>query len=888
MFSRRAPALVVVALCSLFLQSLTGQELPTVPGQRAFPPMPGSGQERGIQPLPEQPRIDRARPAPVARLPGTGVDEPRSPVYSRGLTLWNMNHDPAYVAQFHAALAAAGVTDLGVFCRQAAPPSLVALRIDPTYFILNTNGWDKGFRGWATCYQKEAYPLTCRFSAPAAGAYRMWIKHSTTNGAIAPLRVRLYREGSANDAPVMDDTVNDRIPGDASGRAVHSTLVDLKAGAYRLTFQAIAPAWLRPDLVDPVPRAVESVTLSQATWLDTPPDATGAVAQQGVTVWNLPMTPAWAAAWTNWQVRPLTWDGRNSDTNLFRQSLAFWHKTVDAEAAKPFPTAPPPDCRKTARAIVFDERWNMFGYPAFLRQRATDLAAAPAVDSRMQGYGGGAGLICAFTNGIGVVPQEWTTSQVAAGPIPPQTLWIASGVTRSFQLFLRATDSKSRELTVESKFSFGSTRRAEMQGSMFRDRKSSPLLPSVSWRVGAFGPSDGTNKVWSLLALLRRPTVTVPANSAAQVWFTMQTDERMAPGRYEATVTLADARTGQAAVELPLVVQVAQVSAAEPRQPLLFGGFTAFDSLPEGDEYRLLCGALGLNVSHNAENLSAQDMQKYGLKFLLRRPPADTDQIGQDLARARTELGLATNQWAYMLGDEQSSVQCDWMKIAQKIRSFSADAGICANPGDRFPPLLFNDLQPYVTLWMPYCRHCSDASKMSVVAGGGHPWMYYTQPTSRYREPAFAALHYVDVHAVVNQHYPNCIGMAFHSVYSSKWHDPWDTAWNNNMTNDTTDVCVMFLPGVNGPILMPAAEAVRLAIQDVRLVHLLRDRLRDMVAAGENRWPWFRTRLTRAMLEDMKARLEKCASALEWQRQIEPLLGNATTDELVQWLSASQ
>ena len=582
----------------------------------------------------------------------------------------------------------------------------------------------------------------------------------------------------------------------------------------------------------------------------------------------------------------LVW--KNSDTNLFRQSLAFWHKTVDAVAAQPFPTAPPPDCRQMVRSIVFDERWNMFGYPAFIRQRAIDLATVPAVDSRMQGYGGGAGLICAFTNGIGVVPQEWTTSQVAAGPIPPQTLWIASGITRSFQLFLRATDGKSRELTVESKFSFGSSRRAEMQGSMFRDRKSGPLLPSVSWRVGAFGPSDGTSKVWSLLALLRRPTVTVPANSAAQVWFTVQIDERMAPGRYETTITLADARTGQAAVMLPLVVQVAQVSAAEPRQPLLFSGFTAFGSLPEGDEYRLICGALGLNVSHNAGSISAQDMQKYGLKFLLREVEDDAGWSGQDLARAKNELGLATNQWAYMLGDEQGGPKRDWMKIAQKIRSVSSETGICANPGDGFPPTLFNDLQPYVTLWMPYCRHCEDAGKMSVVAGGGRPWMYYTQPTSRYREPVFAALHYVDVHDVVNQHYPNCIGMAFHSVYSSTGHDPWDTAWNRNLTNDTQNACVMLLPGVNGPILMPAAEAVRQAIQDAKLVHSLRDRMRDMVAAGENRWPWFRTRLSRVLPENMKAKLTLCSNAEEWRRQVEPLLGTAATDELVQWLSASQ
>lgn len=339
-----------------------------------------------------------------------------------------------------------------------------------------------------------------------------------------------------------------------------------------------------------------------------------------------------------------------------------------------------------------------------------------------------------------------------------------------------------------------------------------------SWRVTAFAPLGNTRQQWSPCILMRRPSVTIPPLSVAQLWVNLDS-HGVAPGKYNFQMMLDGTihQPGLARQTFPIQVRVTPVKVA-PRNPVFVSGYTA---PPEGASYREAFAAHGLNVGHS--EISKADMQKQKLRLLLLPQWDANEEATRQRVDRLKELGLDYSDWAFTIRDEPSGTTKEQLKeyidVAETIRRADPKARISFNPGEAAKLQTFELLDPYCDFWLPYSLHTNyvvDLQK-KIDIYSKKPWMWYTTPCYGDKSPGIANGLYSQIRQIPAMP-GNCVGTAFFAFYYP-FRDPWDTAYEH-----IGDVSVMMLPSRQGAVLMPATEGIRAGAQAANLAVMVKER----------------------------------------------------------------
>lgn len=337
----------------------------------------------------------------------------------------------------------------------------------------------------------------------------------------------------------------------------------------------------------------------------------------------------------------------------------------------------------------------------------------------------------------------------------------------------------------------------------------------ATWRVIAFAPyaanANNPNQMsWSPFALLHRPGITVPPQSTAGLWITL--DSNSAPaGNYNLQVNLF----GATQTNLSLPVRISRVRAT-PQRPILISGYT---NPPEGDIYWQDAKAHGIGVGYSV--MTKDEMNRRGLR-LLSLKVSTTDEVTSTLDAVR-RAGLNYNDWVFAIKDEPGAngpqLQ-EYVNLAQFIRQSDPRAGISFNPGESANINTFQTLAPYANIWLPFARHLVNPpaevpAKRAIFSS--KPWLWYTTPAYRDKEPQTPKTVFDQIRSYPTQP-GNCMGAAFFAMYYP-FRDGWDTAYEF-----VPDVSVFVLPSRNGPVPTPAWEAVREASIDANLAQIVKER----------------------------------------------------------------
>ena len=156
--------------------------------------------------------------------------------------------------------------------------------------------------------------------------------------------------------------------------------MDLKAGEYKVTLSHVTRWWQAgKGPAGYMPRQIDCLYLTDRLWA-APPDVEArrmlreAGKPQGIqwTV-NADIGPGEGELWRKWQVRPVSWEERETQPKLFELSRAFWRETVNALAEQGYDEADVPDYRDDRRQVIFDDDWNMMANPVRIRRQVAAL-----------------------------------------------------------------------------------------------------------------------------------------------------------------------------------------------------------------------------------------------------------------------------------------------------------------------------------------------------------------------------------------------------------------------------------------------------------------------------------------------------------------------------------
>ncbi len=327
-------------------------------------------------------------PLPSLAADLSPVDEPLGARYSLGMTLWHMGHDVEMIGKFHEFLTDRELLADLTARQPGAPETAEAVLVEPELLPQEQRGgW--GVSGeYLTSGATDAGPtVSFPLRIPRDGLYRLWVQYRGWTTGTGVTRLRLYPAGALQEAPLVDDEVYDYAC-EQDGPAWHDTLVDLAAGEYIVKLGHVTRWWhAGKGPRGYQPRQIDCLYFTPRLWAE-PPDAglrqtlrdTGG--QDGIQ-WSVeePLSAQEAALWRRWQVRPISWEQRESAPELFTLSREFWQEQVEALAAEGYDEAEPPDYRDPRRQVIFDDRWNMVANPVRIARQVatlqTDLRSEP-------------------------------------------------------------------------------------------------------------------------------------------------------------------------------------------------------------------------------------------------------------------------------------------------------------------------------------------------------------------------------------------------------------------------------------------------------------------------------------------------------------------------------
>jgi len=306
------------------------------------------------------------------------VDEPLGARYSLGMTLWHLGHSARMIEQFqeYAEVLGHEPADLLPAERLQAPGELYSVLLEPELLSeKQRTGWgvkdDFLTSGAGDQGPSVSFPL----SIPRAGLYRLWVQYYGWTNGTGVTRLRIYPKGKDHLAPILNDEIYDYAVG-TEGLNWKDTLVDLEAGDYTVTLSHVTRWWHHGK----GPRGycrrwMDCLYLTEALWAEPPGvedrEAIRAAADPDGIQWTIQRRTSdeEAESWSRWQVRPASWEDRETSPELFYLSRRFWREQVDALAEIGYDEADVPDYREDVRQVIFDDRWNMVGNPVRIRRQ---------------------------------------------------------------------------------------------------------------------------------------------------------------------------------------------------------------------------------------------------------------------------------------------------------------------------------------------------------------------------------------------------------------------------------------------------------------------------------------------------------------------------------------
>jgi len=320
------------------------------------------------------------------------TDEPVGARHSLGLTLWHTGRAPEFIRRFHAFLKDKGLSPQKLLKPEEleAPERLREILLEPELLPADQrHGW-KVDHNYITSTALDAGP-SFRFKAEISrpGPYAFWIRFVGWHNGTSLTRVRIYRADSPGSSPVLDDEFGD-LPEQQDGPTWKRMQVDLDKGAYTFVFSHKTRWWHVSKKVAYKPRRIDSFYLTEEIWAEAPSEAhlkkiRKRVKPQGIQRnWNPRLAKADQERWGWWQVRPISWEDRNQNPQLFRLSYGFWRREADRVSRMPFERLP--DYRDVRRQVIFDDVWNMVANPARIRRQWEALLKDIDLDSRGHFY----------------------------------------------------------------------------------------------------------------------------------------------------------------------------------------------------------------------------------------------------------------------------------------------------------------------------------------------------------------------------------------------------------------------------------------------------------------------------------------------------------------------
>lgn len=446
-------------------------------------------------------------PHPSIWTPGT-IDEPQGPYYSCGLTLTHLGRNREAIRKFHTYLAAQNLnpTQLPRTNLPAIPDQTTKIVLDPeklTAGQLPAWGWQPAGTALRGEPADEGPDVRIPLTLAHAGTYLIGIRYHGSTQHTGLTGLRIYPRTQASAGPLVADEFYNK-PAPTNGWIWHELMVTLPAGDYDLLLSPKTRSWHAPANIGYGPRQIDCLYLTDGLWQDLPDEtALNAIRQQGQgsgiqTTLKTPMTPSDRLAWTQWQVRPLSWDDAVGNPRLFGLSYLFWQKLVSTYAADTNSNSA--DYRTPNRQIIFDDVWNMVGNPWRIAEQIKALSSdlSPTVKPGRH-----------YLKNAGRVDERLGGSQCDWWP---QADKVVSGTPYNFQGELRYSQN------VEPGYTYA-------LWAQFRD-----IGFFEPWQLWASWPGDPTNELhWKRVARNYPPDIdpqrtwvkmgdiVVPANSTNNV-----------------------------------------------------------------------------------------------------------------------------------------------------------------------------------------------------------------------------------------------------------------------------------------------------------------------------------------------------------------------------------